>query len=124
MDSKLGLGSLALVAAIAGGATATPTSTTPPTPKAAAQPADGDALYDIDTAAQKAPAANSALDHILGSLRLRICVRSDVAPFGYFASTGLEGFDIELASELAKQISIDYKQPLRTEWTVVATAIL
>jgi putative glutamine transport system substrate-binding protein len=114
MDSKLALGSLAVIAAIAGNAHTAPVADGTP-----ARTTD-EALYDIDTAAQKAPAANSALDHILKSLHLRVCVRSDVAPFGYFSTSALEGFDIDLATEITRQISIDYKQALRPTWTVVA----
>jgi ABC-type amino acid transport substrate-binding protein len=114
MDSKLALGSLAVIAAIAGNAHTAPVADGTPTRTT------DEALYDIDTAAQKAPAANSALDHILKSLHLRVCVRSDVAPFGYFSTSALEGFDIDLATEITKQISIDHKQALRPTWTVVA----
>lgn len=76
-------------------------------------------LYELDTATQKAPAAGSGLEAMLGSLQVRACVRSDVAPFGAFTGTRLEGFDIDLASEIATQISIDYKAALRVEWVVV-----
>jgi len=76
-------------------------------------------LYELDTQAQKAPAPNTALDHVLKSLYLRACVRSDVAPFGAFQHGALGGFDIDLASEIAAQISIDYKQALGVEWVVV-----
>ncbi|HEU0037456.1 MAG TPA: transporter substrate-binding domain-containing protein [Kofleriaceae bacterium] len=51
---------------------------------------------------------------------MRVCVRGDVAPFGSFSNTGLEGFEIELANEIVKQISIDYKQVLKVDWTVVS----
>ncbi len=116
---KIGSGSLALVVivgAVLGGGVGGSLGYAQPKAPAPAQ----DNLYELDTAAQKPPAAGSPLDKMLQSLHIRACVRSDVAPFGTFASTGLEGFDIDLASEIAKQISIDYKQPLRIEWTVVA----
>ncbi|HUS63861.1 MAG TPA: transporter substrate-binding domain-containing protein [Kofleriaceae bacterium] len=77
------------------------------------------ALYEIDTEAQKAPPANTPLARILESLHVRVCVRSDVPPLGYFSSGQLEGFDVELASELVKQLGIDYKRVLKIEWTVV-----
>jgi ABC-type amino acid transport substrate-binding protein len=85
---------------------------------AVADPVDED-LSSLDTAAQKAPPGGSGLDTVLGSLHLRACVRSDVAPFGSFMQSRLLGFDIDLASEIATQISIDYKQALRVEWVVV-----
>ena len=85
---------------------------------ASAQPKD-DELYDVDTAPQKAPAAGTGLDSVLSSLHLRACVRSDVAPFASFRHDELEGFDIDLAGEIAKQLSIDYKTALRVEWIVV-----
>lgn len=85
---------------------------------AAAAPQEEE-LFDLDTAAQKAPAPGSGLEAMLSSLQLRACVRSDVAPFGAFTGTRLEGFDIDLASELAAQISIDHKAALRVEWVVV-----
>jgi polar amino acid transport system substrate-binding protein len=77
------------------------------------------ALYEIDTEAQKAPPANSRLAHMLGSLHVRVCVRSDVPPLGYFNNGSLDGYDVELASEIVKQISVDYKQALKIEWAVV-----
>lgn len=81
---------------------------------------DPDALYELDAPAQKPPVASSPLGKLLETMYLRACVRSDVAPFGVFGGNGLEGYDIDLASEIAQQISIDYKQALRVEWTVVS----
>jgi ABC-type amino acid transport substrate-binding protein len=89
-------------------------------PKPAARPAAEDNLYELDTAAQKAPAAGSPFAKVLQSMYIRACVRSDVAPFGSFSANGLQGFDIDLASEITQQLSIDYKQALRVEWTVVS----
>jgi ABC-type amino acid transport substrate-binding protein len=53
---------------------------------------------------------------------MRVCIRGDVAPFGSFNSNGgqLDGLEVELATEIVKQISIDYKQPLKIDWTIVA----
>jgi putative glutamine transport system substrate-binding protein len=101
-----------------GEAAAKPTDTTP-TAVAPAPAGDGTALYDLDTDPQKAPAPGSAMDRILKGLHVRVCVRADVAPFGSFSTGGLEGLEIELATEIVKQISIDYKQALKIDWTVV-----
>ena len=95
----------------------------PSAPEVATPPAplgDGTALYELDTQAQPAPAAGSALDRILKGLHMRVCVRGDVAPLGSFESGGLDGLEIELATEIVRQISVDYKQPLKVDWTVVA----
>lgn len=73
-------------------------------------------LYSIDTDAVPAPPAKSALARILKRHVLRVCVRADAPPFGYFARKGLTGFDVHLAMELAKQISIDYKAVLSVSW--------
>ena len=87
----------------------------------AAKTADTE-LYEMDTAAQPAPAAGSPIDRILKSLQIRACVRADVPPFGAFSSSGLDGFDVALAREVAEEISIAYKQPLRVDWVVVPAA--
>jgi polar amino acid transport system substrate-binding protein len=90
------------------------------TPVASAAGAPDDTtLYELDTAAQPKPAASSNLDKVLKGSELRVCVRSDVPPFGSFTATGLDGFDVALATEVANQISIDYKQALTVEWVVV-----
>jgi ABC-type amino acid transport substrate-binding protein len=86
---------------------------------ASAQPT-AEPLYDVDTAPQAAPAAGSRIDHMLKSLHVRVCVRADVAPFGYFQAGGLGGFDVALAEEIVDQLSIDYKAALRPEWVIVA----
>jgi ABC-type amino acid transport substrate-binding protein len=86
-------------------------------PKPAQEP-----LYEIDTAPQPAPAAGSHLDRILKSLHVRICVRADVPPFGYFQAGALGGFDVALATEIVDQLSIDYKTALKPEWVIVAAA--
>ncbi len=103
-----------------------PSATAESTPTAPAQPAanpgapiDPGALYALDTDPQPAPPPSSGLARVLKGLHLRVCVRADAAPFGAFASGGLEGFEIELAREIVQTISIDYKQALRPEWTVV-----
>jgi ABC-type amino acid transport substrate-binding protein len=76
-------------------------------------------LYEVDTAPQPAPAAGSAVDHIIKSMHVRACVRADVAPFGSFSVGGLQGLDIDLAQAVTDQLSIDYKQALRVQWVVV-----
>lgn len=95
--------SLFLLAALAGSARA---ETQPP-------------LYDVDTAAQPAPAPNSTIHKLLESLHVRVCVRADVAPFAQFTGGVLTGFDIALAGEIVDQISIDYKGALRPTWVIV-----
>jgi ABC-type amino acid transport substrate-binding protein len=87
-----------------------------------AQPAKAapEPLYEIDTAAQPSPPAGSRLGNILASLHVRVCVRADVPPFGYFHQGGLGGFDVALANEIVDQLSIDYKQALQPSWVVVA----
>ncbi|MBU47626.1 MAG: hypothetical protein CL920_02890 [Deltaproteobacteria bacterium] len=91
-----------------------------PTTKATKKaPATEPPLYSIDSAAKPAPPAKTALARILRAQHLRVCVRSDVPPFGYFTNKGLTGFDISLATELAKRISIDYKKNLHIGWTVI-----
>lgn len=106
------LPALMLVAASAcSAADAAPTPTT--------KTADSAELYEMDSAAQPAPAAGSAIDRILKSLQIRACVRADVPPFGAFSHNGLDGFDVALAREVAEEISIAYKQPLRIDWVVV-----
>jgi ABC-type amino acid transport substrate-binding protein len=85
-------------------------------------PAAAEPLYEMDTAAQPAPPAGSNLDRILKSMHVRVCVRSDVAPFGYFSEHGLTGFDVALAQEIVDQLGIDYKQALKIEWVVVSSA--
>ncbi|MEO8706318.1 MAG: transporter substrate-binding domain-containing protein [Kofleriaceae bacterium] len=102
---------LLLAAASCSSAEAQPKSTPAP-----------EALYEMDTTAQPAPAAGSALDRILKSLQVRVCVRSDVAPFGYFNDHGLAGFDIALAQQVVDQLGIDYKQSLKIEYVVVTSA--
>jgi len=79
-------------------------------------------LYDMDTAQQPAPSASSHLDRMLKSLHVRVCVRADVAPLGYFQDGRLAGFDVALASEIVDQISIDYKQALQPERVIVPAA--
>jgi putative glutamine transport system substrate-binding protein len=78
-----------------------------------------DELYDVDTAARPAPAAGSPLDRMVKTLHARVCIRVDVAPFGYFGGAGPTGFDVALAAEIVDQLSIDYKAALRPEWVVV-----
>ena len=90
-----------------------------PAPAAPEEPAN---LYEMDTDAQKA-APNSTMARVLGSMYVRACVRSDVPPFGSFSSQhSLEGLDIELANELVRQMSIDFKQVFKVEWAVVDAA--
>jgi ABC-type amino acid transport substrate-binding protein len=101
-----------------GAGTEAPKPTETPAPATTA-PHDDSALYDLDTDPQKPPAPGSALEKIVKGLHVRVCVRADVAPFGAFSSTGLEGLEIELATEIVKQIGIDYKQALKVDWTIV-----
>lgn len=107
------LGLLAIAAC--GSADAQPRSA----PRTPAPPAPTEALYEVDTAALPAPPPSSTLGGILKSLHVRVCVRSDVPPFSYFGASGLQGFDVGLASQVVDQLSIDYKQALKPEWVVV-----
>lgn len=77
------------------------------------------ALYNIDTDAMKAP-GGSALARILKAQAIRVCVRSDVPPFGSFSAGRLRGFDVQLARELVTQLGIDYKKVLSIEWSIVS----
>jgi ABC-type amino acid transport substrate-binding protein len=88
---------------------------------ATAQPKPAqDALYEMDTAPQPAPATGSHIDRMIKSLHVRVCVRSDVAPFGHFQAGSIGGFDVALATEIVDQLSIDYKTALKPEWVIVA----
>ncbi|MBX3158336.1 MAG: transporter substrate-binding domain-containing protein [Deltaproteobacteria bacterium] len=85
-----------------------------------AQPKPAEELYDMDTATLPAPAAGSPLDRMIKSLHARVCIRVDVAPFGYFGSgAGPAGFDVALAAEIVDQLGIDYKVAIKPEWVVV-----
>ncbi len=76
-------------------------------------------LYTIDSLAQKNPPAGTALARILETQHLRVCVRSDIPPFGYFSAKGLTGFDVVLAAEIATRLSIDYKKNIYVDWMVI-----
>lgn len=76
-------------------------------------------LTKIDVPALAAPPAKSNLATILRRGSLKVCVRSDVPPFGYFTSKGLVGFDIHLAKELSVQLGIYYKKTLQVNWQVI-----
>ncbi|MCA9669432.1 MAG: amino acid ABC transporter substrate-binding protein [Myxococcales bacterium] len=77
-------------------------------------------LYTLDTEKAKDPPAGSGLAAILKSHHVRVCVRSDVPPFGYFSRWGLKGLDIQLARAIVNQLSIDYKVVLAVDWSVVS----
>lgn len=76
-------------------------------------------LTQLTPAAIPMAPKGSALHKIIQSQILRVCVRSDVPPFGYFASQGLVGFDIELAKHIAMQLSIYYKKNIHIQWKVI-----
>lgn len=85
----------------------------------APQPKANRPLTKIDVPALATPPAKSALAKIIKTRNLRVCVRSDVPPFGYFASQGLIGFDVDLAKMLGVRLSIYYKQHIRVSWQVI-----
>jgi len=84
----------------------------------ARRPADPP-LNKLDVPKHPTPPPKSALAKIIQSQTLRVCVRSDIPPFGYFSSNGLIGFDIQLARQLAMQLSIYYKKNLQVRWQVI-----
>lgn len=61
----------------------------------------------------------TVLGMILKSGTVRVCVRSDVPPFGYFEGETLKGFDIVLAKKIISGISIRYNKTLRAQWTII-----
>lgn len=73
-------------------------------------------LYEKDAPVLPEPSKNTALGRILNNQAIRVCVRTDVPPFGYFSNTGLTGFDIDLAKQIAVQLSIFYKKNLLISW--------
>lgn len=76
-------------------------------------------LYNMDAPSAPQPPKGSALQRILKNQLLRVCVRADIPPFGYFQGGQLTGFDIQLAREISTQLSIDYKKNLRISWSVI-----
>lgn len=69
-------------------------------------------------AAPKAP-SGSLLHDILKSRTLRVCVRADIPPFGYFRGQRLSGFDVSLAKEISTHLSIRYRTSLRIQWVII-----
>ena len=115
---------LSLALSACGDSKSAPTATTEapkPTESAvsAAPVESGTPLYDLDTDAVAAPAPGSALEKIIKGMHVRVCVRADVAPLGAVATSGHEGREIELATQIVKQLGIYYKQPLKLDWTIV-----
>ena len=98
--------------------------TTAPAKRAPTTQSQTPPLYSLDSAAQPTPKTVPTLGRILQSQHLRVCVRSDVPPFGYFSASGLTGFDIGLATEIAVRLSIDYKKNLHIDWTVYPRRVL
>lgn len=86
--------------------------------KAAAKAPKDAPLYSMDSDTQKAP-ANTALARITKASRIRVCVRADVPPFGYFSQAGLKGFELSLVREVVTRLSIDYKKILHVSWIVI-----
>lgn len=91
-------------------------STPPSSPQGTSQEPP---LYSIDTPTSKSPPTNSNLGQILKNQVLRVCVRADIPPFGHFFNHTLVGFDIQLAQEIATQLSIYYKKNLRLSWLII-----
>lgn len=65
---------------------------------------------------------DSMLYHILQSRTVRVCVRSDIPPFGYFQKDTLSGFDIALAKELITLLGIRFQTTLQRQWVVIQAA--
>ena len=68
------------------------------------------------------PPLRSMLRNIVLSRTLRVCVRSDIPPFGYFKGETLTGFDIALAKEIAMGLSIRYQSNIHPQWVVIKAA--
>lgn len=77
-------------------------------------------LYTLDTPALNIPKGKTQLGQILGSLSLRVCVRTDVPPFGYFMKGSLTGFDVALANEIATRIGIMFKKNLVVSYVPIS----
>ncbi|MEM1007765.1 MAG: transporter substrate-binding domain-containing protein, partial [Myxococcota bacterium] len=76
-------------------------------------------LYHLDSPTLATPQKGSHLSKILASQIIRVCVRSDTPPFGYFLKRRLMGFDVDLAEQLIQKISTYYKKNLSIDWTIV-----
>lgn len=63
---------------------------------------------------------NTRLAAILKTQILRVCVRSDIPPFGYLSRLTLTGFDIELTRELAMTIGHVYGKNLHISWNLIS----
>jgi polar amino acid transport system substrate-binding protein len=59
------------------------------------------------------------LQHILSSQTVRVCVRTDVPPFGFFQGRMLQGFDVALAQEIVTGLSIRFQKTLKLHWVVI-----
>lgn len=97
-----------------------PTINTPPPPHASTQNLKKPTLSQQTQISHPRSAPHGgALARILTRRTLRVCVRTDIPPFGYISSFGLVGLDIDLAKEVAVQLSVYYKTRLFVEWVVI-----
>jgi ABC-type amino acid transport substrate-binding protein len=64
------------------------------------------------------PPKGTAFALLLKSGIVRVCVRSDAPPFGFFQGQTLTGFDIELAKKIVTGISIRYNTRLKLQWNI------
>lgn len=62
------------------------------------------------------------LKSVLSSRAIRVCIRTDIPPFGFFSGKTLAGFDVALASELTTALSIRFRKQLRAKWIVIRAA--
>lgn len=76
-------------------------------------------VYNLDSPSSPLPPKKTALRRIISNQVIRVCVRTDVPPFGYFSNTGLTGFDVALSKALAVQMSIFYKKNLHISWVAI-----
>lgn len=63
--------------------------------------------------------SKTVLGIMLTNGTVRVCVRSDVPPFGFFKGQTLSGFDVELAKQIVSGISIRYGKALKIRWVVI-----
>ncbi len=62
---------------------------------------------------------DSHLATIISSGIVRVCVRADIPPFGYFKGQMLTGFDVALAKEIIIELGIRFNVNLQARWVVV-----
>ena len=76
-------------------------------------------VLTITATSKKMPKAGTRLAAILNSQVLRVCVRTDIPPFGYFTGRTITGFDIQLAQQISTTLSNFYEKNLHVAWSVI-----